>query len=202
LPRGCKRRIVPRASLPDVSVPGRHGRIHVRPQPSSEWRRHGPKDHHSRHRATRLAASGGGRAVCGYAVIGLPFRSGHILSLSRFPASSAGSAQYPPENAPPPGAQNGPPPPKPHTKGQITRGERSALVLRFFCSRLYGQPREMCWRLVWPPLRVYALGDLDPLAQPRQFLLYLPLSEIVEIPLAERRHAMAVDCLVLFPEGS
>jgi len=40
----------------------------------------------------------------------------------------------------------------------------------------------MCWRLVWPPLRVYALGDLDPLAQPRQDLLYLPLSEVVEIP--------------------
>lgn len=137
MPRGCKRRIVPRASLPDVSVPGRHGRVHVRPQPSSEWRRHGPKDHHSRHRATRLAASGGGRAVCGYAVIGLPFRSGHIFSLSRFPASSAGSAQYPPDNAPPPGAQNDPPPPKPHTKGSLTRAERSALVLRFFS-------------LVWP----------------------------------------------------
>jgi hypothetical protein len=52
------------------------------------------------------------------------------------------------------------------------------------------------------PLRVYARGDLDPLAQPRQDLLYLPLSEVVEIPLAERHHAMAVDYLVLFPEGS
>ena len=32
------------------------------------------------------------------------------------------------------------------------------------------------------PLRVYPFGDLDPLAQPRHDLLYLPLSEVVEIP--------------------
>jgi hypothetical protein len=34
--------------------------------------------------------SGGGDRFAGYAVIGLPFRSGHVLALRRFPASSLG----------------------------------------------------------------------------------------------------------------
>jgi hypothetical protein len=158
LPRGCKRRVVPRASLPGVSVPGRHGRVHVRPQPSSEWRRHGPKDHHSRHRATRLAASGGGRAVCGYATIGLPFRSGHILSLSRFPASSAGSlrAVSSAERPSPRGAERPSPAETGHKRTAYARreigiGPTASSSLACKASHRRGTLRETCWRLVWPP---------------------------------------------------
>jgi hypothetical protein len=39
---------------------------------------------------TASLPSGGGDRFAGYAVIGLPFRSGHVLALRRFPASSLG----------------------------------------------------------------------------------------------------------------
>lgn len=41
--------------------------------------------------ATASLPSGSGERFAGYAVIGLPFRSGHVLALRRFPASSLGS---------------------------------------------------------------------------------------------------------------
>jgi hypothetical protein len=39
---------------------------------------------------TASVPSGGGDRFAGYAVIGLPFQSGHVLALRRFPASSVG----------------------------------------------------------------------------------------------------------------
>src|SRR5512146_2711480 len=40
--------------------------------------------------ACALLPTGGGERFAGYAVIGLPFVSGHVLGLRRFPASSLG----------------------------------------------------------------------------------------------------------------
>src|SRR5689334_16071506 len=40
--------------------------------------------------ATPVLPGGGGDRFTGYAVMGLPFRSGHVLALRRFPASSIG----------------------------------------------------------------------------------------------------------------
>jgi len=42
--------------------------------------------------ASPLMPAGSGDRFAGYAVIGLPFRSGHVLALRRFPASSLGPA--------------------------------------------------------------------------------------------------------------
>jgi hypothetical protein len=39
----------------------------------------------------RSVPAGEGDRFAGYAVIGLPFASGHVLSLRRFPASSVGA---------------------------------------------------------------------------------------------------------------
>ena len=39
---------------------------------------------------TASLPSGSGERFAGYSVIGLPFRSGHVLALRRFPASSLG----------------------------------------------------------------------------------------------------------------
>src|SRR4030095_6022371 len=39
---------------------------------------------------TASLPSGSGERFAGYAVIGLPFRSGHVLAMRRFPASSLG----------------------------------------------------------------------------------------------------------------
>jgi hypothetical protein len=36
--------------------------------------------------------AGGGERFAGYGVMGLPFRSGHVLAMRRFPASSIGPA--------------------------------------------------------------------------------------------------------------
>src|SRR5215470_16530734 len=49
-----------------------------------------PKDIVDEIEATAVLSEGEDERFSGYAVIGLPFRSGHVLALRRFPASSVG----------------------------------------------------------------------------------------------------------------